>query len=48
MGPLDILVNNAGMQLRAPLLSFTDADWHRILDTNLTSASSSAGRPPGG
>jgi gluconate 5-dehydrogenase len=38
VGPLDILVNNAGMQLRAPLLQFTDADWHRILDTNLTSA----------
>ncbi|MFR0353668.1 SDR family oxidoreductase [Streptomyces sediminimaris] len=38
VGPLDILVNNAGMQLRAPLLQFTDADWHRVLDTNLTSA----------
>jgi gluconate 5-dehydrogenase len=38
VGPLDILVNNAGVQLRAPLLEFTDADWHRILDTNLTSA----------
>lgn len=38
VGPLDILVNNAGMQLRAPLLEFADADWHRILDTNLTTA----------
>ncbi|MEU8488352.1 SDR family oxidoreductase [Streptomyces sp. NPDC048641] len=38
VGPLDILVNNAGMQLRAPLLEFTDADWHRVIDTNLTSA----------
>ncbi|KOV70169.1 SDR family oxidoreductase [Streptomyces sp. MMG1121] len=38
VGPLDILVNNAGMQLRAPLLQFTEGDWHRILDTNLTSA----------
>ncbi|MET7476249.1 SDR family oxidoreductase [Streptomyces sp. NPDC005648] len=38
VGPLDILVNNAGIQLRAPLLEFTDSDWHRILDTNLTSA----------
>jgi len=37
-GPVDILVNNAGMQLRAPLLEFADSDWHRILDTNLTSA----------
>lgn len=38
VGPLDILINNAGMQLRAPLLEFTDSDWHRVLDTNLTSA----------
>ncbi|MFJ9909483.1 glucose 1-dehydrogenase [Streptomyces sp. NPDC101152] len=38
VGSLDILVNNAGMQLRAPLLEFTEADWHRVLDTNLTSA----------
>ncbi|MFF0462122.1 SDR family oxidoreductase [Streptomyces mexicanus] len=38
VGPLDILVNNAGMQLRAPLTEFTDTDWHRILDANLTSA----------
>ncbi|MFI5552998.1 SDR family oxidoreductase [Streptomyces sp. NPDC051738] len=38
VGPLDVLVNNAGMQLRAPLLEFTDSDWHRILNTNLTSA----------
>ncbi|MGH1552985.1 SDR family NAD(P)-dependent oxidoreductase, partial [Streptomyces sp. L7] len=38
VGPLDILVNNAGMQLRAPLLEFTDSEWHRIIDTNLTSA----------
>ncbi|WP_328539632.1 SDR family oxidoreductase [Streptomyces sp. NBC_00344] len=37
-GPLDILVNNAGMQLRAPLLEFTESDWHRIVNTNLTSA----------
>lgn len=38
VGPLDILVNNAGMQLRAPLLQFDETDWHRIIDTNLTSA----------
>ncbi|MET7614247.1 SDR family oxidoreductase [Streptomyces seoulensis] len=38
VGPLDILVNNAGMQLRAPLLEFTDSDWHHVLDTNLTGA----------
>ncbi|WP_405630705.1 SDR family oxidoreductase [Streptomyces sp. NBC_00016] len=38
VGPLDILVNDAGVQLRAPLLEFADSDWHRLLDTNLTSA----------
>jgi gluconate 5-dehydrogenase len=38
VGPVEILVNNAGMQLRAPLLEFAEADWHRIVDTNLTSA----------
>jgi gluconate 5-dehydrogenase len=37
-GPLDILVNNAAMQLRTPLLELSHDDWHRVLDTNLTSA----------
>lgn len=37
-GPIDILVNNTGAQCRAPLTEFTDADWYRLLDTNLTSA----------
>jgi gluconate 5-dehydrogenase len=37
-GPLDILVNNVGAQHRAPLTEFTDADWYRLLDTNLSSA----------
>ncbi|MFL6000159.1 MAG: SDR family NAD(P)-dependent oxidoreductase, partial [Streptomyces sp.] len=37
-GPIDILVNNTGVQHRSPLLEFTDEDWHRLLDTNLTSA----------
>lgn len=37
-GPLDILVNNTGVQHRAPLLEFTDEDWRRLVDTNLTSA----------
>jgi gluconate 5-dehydrogenase len=37
-GPIAILVNNTGAQHRAPLLEFTDEDWHRLLDTNLTSA----------
>jgi len=38
IGPIDILVNNAGTQHRAPFLEFPDADWQRLLDTNLTSA----------
>jgi gluconate 5-dehydrogenase len=35
---IDILVNNAGMQLRRPLQDFSAADWHRLLQTNVTSA----------
>jgi gluconate 5-dehydrogenase len=37
-GPIDILVNNAGIQHREPLLEVSEADWRRVLDTNLTSA----------
>ncbi len=37
-GPIDILVNNAGMTIRTPLHEFADADWHRIMQTNLDSA----------
>ena len=37
-GPLDVLVNNAGIQVRGPLLEVDEAAWHRVLDTNLTSA----------
>lgn len=35
---LDILVNNAGIQLRKPMVELSTADWHKVLDTNLTSA----------
>jgi gluconate 5-dehydrogenase len=38
IGPIGILVNNTGVQHRSSFLEFTDADWHRLLDTNLTSA----------
>jgi gluconate 5-dehydrogenase len=38
VGALDILVNNAGMQHRMALLDLTDDAWHRVLETNLTSA----------
>lgn len=37
-GPLDILVNNTGIHRRAPLADMTLADWHAVLETNLTSA----------
>ena len=35
---IDILVNNAGIQLRKPLVELSAAEWHKVLDTNLTSA----------
>jgi gluconate 5-dehydrogenase len=37
-GPIDILVNNAGMQHRKPIEQFTDAEWQKMMDTNLNSA----------
>ena len=37
-GPIDILVNNAGMTVRGALHEFADADWHRIMQTNIDSA----------
>lgn len=36
-GKLTILVNNAGINIRRPVTEFTLAEWHQILDTNLTS-----------
>ena len=35
-GKVDILVNAAGTTKRAPTLDFPEADWDRILETNLT------------
>jgi gluconate 5-dehydrogenase len=35
---VDILVNNAGIQLRKPMVELSSAEWHKVLDTNLTSA----------
>ena len=32
---LDILVNNAGVQTWKPLLELTEAEWDRVIDTNL-------------
>ena len=37
-GRLDILVNNAGTNIRKPVQDLTLEEWHRVLDTNLTSA----------
>jgi len=38
IGGIDILVNNAGMQLRKPVAEWSPEDWHRVIDTDLTSA----------
>ena len=35
---IDILFNNAGINLRGPIVDCTAETWHRVLDTNLTSA----------
>jgi len=37
-GRVDILVNNAGTSVRKMPQDFTEAEWHHVLDTNLTSA----------
>jgi len=37
-GRLDILVNNAGTNIRKPAQDLALDEWHRVLDTNLTSA----------
>jgi NAD(P)-dependent dehydrogenase (short-subunit alcohol dehydrogenase family) len=35
-GRLDGLVSNAGIMVRKPLRALTLAEWHRVIDTNLT------------
>ena len=37
-GRLDILISNAGMNIRKPVQELALAEWHQVLDTNLTSA----------
>ena len=37
-GKIDVLVNNAGILHAAPIEDYTDADWQRIIDINLTGA----------
>jgi NAD(P)-dependent dehydrogenase (short-subunit alcohol dehydrogenase family) len=34
-GKLDILVNNAGVNIRKPLVEYTEEEWDAVLDTNL-------------
>ena len=36
-GPVDILVNNAGINMKKPAVEVTDADFDRIIQTNLHS-----------
>ena len=38
LGRLDILVNNAGINIRKQPQEYSLAEWHRVLDSNLTSA----------
>ncbi len=41
VGPVDVLVNNAGGvcgQTHVPVEDVTDADWHAVVDANLTGA----------
>lgn len=35
-GKVDILVNAAGFNQRAPTVDFSEADWNRLMDANLT------------
>jgi len=35
LGPIDILVNNAGVNQRAPMDSFSESDWHKLMSANL-------------
>lgn len=36
-GKVHILINNAGINIRKPIVEFTLEEWHRVMDTNLTS-----------
>jgi 2-deoxy-D-gluconate 3-dehydrogenase len=38
LGRLDIVINNAGMSIRKLPQDFALAEWHRVMETNLTSA----------
>ena len=36
LGVVDVLANNAGSRIVKPFLEYTEEDWRRMLDTNLT------------
>jgi NAD(P)-dependent dehydrogenase (short-subunit alcohol dehydrogenase family) len=36
-GRADILINNAGINIRKQLIDYSLEEWHKVLDTNLTS-----------
>ena len=38
LGPIDILINNAGVAVAKGVLEQTEADWDRVLDTDLKGA----------
>src|SRR6478609_6391950 len=38
LGRIDILINNAGMSIRKPPHELELDEWHKVIDTNLTSA----------
>src|SRR5262245_37937959 len=35
-GGIDVLVNNAGIAIYGAIETITDADWHKVIDVNLT------------
>lgn len=37
LGGLDVVVNNVGIDARSPLDELTTLEWHRVMETNLTS-----------
>lgn len=37
-GKVDILINNAGLNIRKPIDQFTDEEWFRVINTNLSGA----------
>jgi NAD(P)-dependent dehydrogenase (short-subunit alcohol dehydrogenase family) len=37
LGKVHILINNAGINVRKPIVDFTLEEWHRVMNTNVTS-----------